>query len=68
VVFVKKEDDNRAAYVKIWQSIHKDAEKPRVASLVNDLKTGAIAEEFDKFMKETQHESIDVLGFFNECF
>lgn len=54
--------------MKIWQSIHKDAEKPRVASLVNDLKTGAIAEEFDKFMKETQHESIDVLGFFNECF
>jgi hypothetical protein len=39
-----------------------------VGSLLNDTKTGAIAEDFDKYLKEVSHEGVDVLTFFNECF
>ena len=41
---------------------------PKVGTLLNDTKTGAIAEDFDKFQKETSHEEVDVFHFFNECF
>jgi hypothetical protein len=36
--------------------------------LLNDTKSGAIAEDFDKYLKETSQEGVDVFTFFNECF
>ena len=36
--------------------------------LLTDSRTGAIAEEFDQFVKQQDHEGIQVFNFFNECF
>jgi hypothetical protein len=68
LTFVKKEDENRPAFERIWSQIHKGIGKPKVGTLLNDTKSGAIAEEFDKYMKEVLHEGVDIFSFFNECF
>jgi uncharacterized protein YifE (UPF0438 family) len=43
LTFVKKEDENRPAFEKIWSQIHKGISKPKVGTMLNDAKTGAIA-------------------------
>ncbi len=68
LTFVKKEDDNIATYQKIWSSLHKGMDKPRVGTLLNDTRVGAIAEDFDKFLKQSSHEGVEALTFFNSCF
>lgn len=46
------------AYEKIWASLHKGVSKPKVGLLLNDVRIGAIAEDFDKFIKNCDHEGV----------
>ena len=43
LTFVKKEDENKPAFEKIWTQIQKGISKPKVGTMLNDAKTGAIA-------------------------
>lgn len=56
--FVEKEEDNMKAYENIWASLHKGIEKPKVGLLLHDVRIGAIADDFDKFIKNCNHEGV----------
>ena len=44
LTFVQKEADSKDIFEKIWSNLHPSVEKPRLGMLVNDTKTGAVAE------------------------
>lgn len=46
------------AYENIWASLHKGIEKPKVGLLLHDVRIGAIADDFDKFIKNCNHEGV----------
>lgn len=55
---VTKTDDFVGTFTKIWSDLHGSITNPKVGLILNDVKTGLIAEEFVKFLETQTHSKV----------
>jgi hypothetical protein len=48
--FIVKTDEFNESFKQLWSGLHGSISSPKVGMILNDVKTGQIAEEFMRFL------------------